>query len=403
MFSRQIPKVIRVVRIIDRLNIGGPAKHVVWLTAGLDRQEFEPTLVTGTVPGGEGDMNYFAEESGVQPIVVEEMSRELSPLDVIVVFKLLRLLFKLKPDIIHTHKAKAGATGRAAAFIYRSIANRHCAIVHTYHGHIFHSYYGPLKTQLFIAIERLLAVITDRIITVSEQQRREICDDFRIGSSTRHRVIPLGLDLESNSGSHRHRDNEELAIGIVGRLSEVKNHGMLLEAIALLNGHVKAKFLIIGDGHLRKELVAQAERLSIAQKVTFTGFRKDALSLYADLDLVVLTSLNEGTPLTLIEAMSNGRAVAATEVGGVVDLMGARLGSRDGFSIWDHGVTVPSRDVAALARAIEFMASHPDERREMGERARRFVRERYSKERLVGDIENLYRELVINKRGTTHT
>jgi glycosyltransferase involved in cell wall biosynthesis len=384
---------IRVVRIIDRLNIGGPARHVVWLTAGLNREEFESTLVTGTVPDGEGDMSYFAADSNLQPIVVEEMSRELSPRDVIVVFKLLRLLFKLKPDIVHTHKAKAGATGRVAALVYRSLTGRHCAIVHTYHGHIFHSYYGRFKTRVFIVIERSLAVITDRIIAVSEQQRREICQDFRIGSPSQYRVIPLGMDLEASRRSERQANDDELAIGIVGRLSEVKNHAMLLEAIALLNGHVKAKFLIIGDGHLKKQLEARAENLSIAQKVIFTGFRKDALSLYSDLDLVVLTSLNEGTPLTLIEAMANGRAVAATEVGGVVDLMGDRRGFKDGFTIWDHGVTVPSRDVAALARAIEFMASHPEERHEMGQRAANFVAKRYSKERLVGDIENLYREL----------
>src|SRR5215813_15076203 len=214
---------IRVVRIIDRLNIGGPAKHVTWLTAGLDPERFETTLITGVVPAGEGDMSYFARAAGVSPLVIEEMSRELSLGDMVVIFKILRELFRLKPHIVHTHKAKAGAVGRVAALIYKWLTPtalwlrpRKVGIVHTYHGHIFHSYYGAAKTRLFLVIERALArFCTDRIVTISEQQRDEICRKFKVGRSDQFRVIPLGIDfnesgissdLRSGSGSAERRD-----------------------------------------------------------------------------------------------------------------------------------------------------------------------------------------------------
>jgi glycosyltransferase involved in cell wall biosynthesis len=404
---------IRVVRVIDRLNIGGPAKHVVWLTAGLSENEFETTLITGTVPKGEGDMSYFARDCEVEPIVINEMSRELSARDILVIAKLLRQFFKLKPQIIHTHKAKAGATGRVAAMIYKWMTPsalwlrpRRCRVVHTYHGHVFHSYYGSLKTRLFIAIERVLArFCTDRIIVVSEQQRREICESFHVGRREQFRVVPLGIDfeelVEDREALRREYgvSDDEVAIGIVGRLCEVKNHAMLLESAARVvegfNGNgPRTRFVIVGDGHLRADIERQARDLGVADKTVFTGFREDATSLYAGLDIAALTSLNEGTPLTLIEAMCCGCPVAATEVGGVVDVMGSRGTSLDGFTIWDHGVTAPSRDVEAFARALRFLVERPDLRREMGERGRAFVRARLSRDRLVSDIETLYRELL---------
>lgn len=401
----------RVVRIIDRLNIGGPAKHVVWLTANLSRSEFETVLVTGTVPHGEGDMSYFAHAAGVRPVVVAEMSRELGPRDVIVIGKLLRLLWKVKPQIIHTHKAKAGAVGRIAAFLYiwmtpsaLWLRPRPCRVVHTYHGHVFHSYFGRLKTKFFVFVERFLAwSCSDRIITVSEQQRREIGHDFGVGRPDQFRVIPLGIDCdeigqpECSLRRELAIGDEELLIGIVGRLCEVKNHLLFIEAAAKLSRQSSAgqrlRFLVIGDGHLRAELQAFTERLGVAESVVFVGFRKDAAALYGDLDLVALTSVNEGTPLTLIEAMGSGRAVVATEVGGVVDIMGERRGQQDGFTIWDHGLTVPSQDAGAFARALTYLLSDADLRRAMGQRGREFVLSRLSKERLIHDIEGLYREL----------
>lgn len=401
---------VRVIRIIDRLNIGGPAKHVTWLAAGLCDKEFATTLITGTVPHGEGDMSYFAREADVTPLVIPEMSRELSPRDLLVIAKLVRQLFKLKPQIVHTHKAKAGATGRVAALIYKWLTPsalwlrpRPCKIVHTYHGHIFHSYYGAAKTRLFIAIERALArLCTDRIVVISQQQRQEICERFGVGRAAQFRIIPLGLDLDEmkeRRGSLRKELGiaaDEIAIGIVGRLCEVKHHALLLEAarlVAQASPASRIRFVIVGDGHLRTDLEDLSQKLGIAERVSFTGFRKDATALYGEFDIVALTSLNEGTPLTLIEAMACGRAIAATEVGGVVDVMGERRLSASGFTVWDHGVTAKSCDAAGLARALQFLIERPDLRRQMGECGRVFVRTRLSKERLIKDIKEVYREL----------
>ncbi|MER3423155.1 MAG: hypothetical protein C4293_07930 [Nitrospiraceae bacterium] len=395
---------LRVVCIIDRLNIGGPAKHVTWLTAGLSRKRFETVLITGTVPPGEGDMGYFADKAGVRPIVIKEMSRELGLRDLLVIGKLLRLFFALRPSVIHTHKAKAGAAGRVAALLYKWLTPsalflrpRRCLLVHTFHGHIFHSYYGPFKTWIFLAVERLLARITDRIITVSERQRYEICERFRVGHPEQFQVIPLGLDFGTvrNDGPHLRAElsisREEILIGVVGRLCEVKNFPMFLHAAAhLAEQGLRARYVIIGDGHLRSELESLAARLGITDRVVFLGFRDDVMSLYSNLDIVSLTSLNEGTPLTLIEAMSCGRPVVSTEVGGVCDLMGRKQASFDGFSVWSHGLTVPSRDTAAFVRAVRYLSERPELRGEMGKRGSEFVRNNLSKERLVRDMETLY-------------
>jgi glycosyltransferase involved in cell wall biosynthesis len=403
------PRPIRVVRIIDRLNIGGPAKHVVWLTAELRKNGFETTLITGTVPHGEGDMAYFAREAGVEPVVIKEMSRELSPLDVVVIAKLLWKLWQLEPDIIHTHKAKAGAAGRLASMLYKWLTlsalwlrPRRCRIVHTYHGHIFHGYYGTAKTRLFLAIERAMArFCTDRIIAISPQQRSEINGVYKIGRAAQYKVIPLGIDLgEAGAQQSSLREefgigSEDLVVGIVGRLCEVKNHAMFLRAAARIKdeGGRGIHFVVVGDGPLRQQLESLACDLELGDSVRFAGFRRDALALYSDMDLVALTSVNEGTPLTLIEAMSCGRPVVATEVGGVVDIMGARRAALEGFCVWDNGITVASGDVAAFARALAFAAGKPKLRREMGERGKRFVSAALSKDRLVDDVEALYREL----------
>jgi glycosyltransferase involved in cell wall biosynthesis len=398
---------IRVVRIIDRLNVGGPAKHVTWLTAGLDPGRFETTLITGVVPESEGDMSYFARAAGVEPIVIEEMGRELSLGDVVVIFKILRELFRLKPHIVHTHKAKAGAVGRVAATIYKwltpsalRLRPRELGVVHTYHGHVFHSYYGAAKTRLFIAIERALArFCADRIVAISERQRDEICRSFKVGRFEQFTVIPLGIDfdeIDTRRGRLRREIGvgaDDVLVGVVGRLCEVKNHAMLIESAAKMKAAGTA-FVIVGDGHLRAELEAQARAAGLDGSVIFTGFRGDAASLYADFDIAALTSLNEGTPLALIEAMGCGCAAASTEVGGVADLMGRRRETLDGFTVWDHGVTAPSRDVETFTKGLKYLIERPRLRREMGERGRAFVSSRLSKGRLVGDIENLYRGLI---------
>ena len=392
---------VRIVRIIARLNVGGPAKHVVWLTAALNDSNYRSLLVTGSVPAGEEDMGYFADEAGVTPFYIPEMSREISLNDAVTVWKLFRLFLRERPDIVHTHTAKAGSVGRVAGFFYRWLTPgtlvgrpRSCKFVHTYHGHVFHSYYGRRRTRMFLAIERLLArLVTDKLIVVSAQQGTEIGKDFRVGRHGQIKVIPLGLDLElyANSASRRARFREELGIddetvlvGIVGRLTEIKNHQMFLNSVARLKGRTRMRFVVIGDGSLRESLEQQARSLSLESEVIFAGGRRDPEYFYPALDIVALTSLNEGTPLTLIEAMANARPVVATSVGGVVDLLAD-----------ERGISVASGDDEAFAAALSRLAGDPQLQKRLGARGLEFVDRVYRKERLVEDIKHLYDELLI--------
>ena len=405
---------MKVVRIIARLNVGGPAKHVVWLTSGLS-SECETLLVAGTVPPGEEDMSYFATENGVSPLFVRDMSREISPRDAVTVWKLFRLFLREKPDVVHTHTAKAGTVGRVAGFLYRWLTPaalvgrpRVCRFVHTYHGHIFHGYYGALKTSLFLSIERTLAqIVTDRIVVVSEQQRREIAETFGVGRGDQFRVIPLGLDLsvfagwQARGGTFRTElglEPNELLVGIVGRLTEIKHHDLFLRAVARFReeytGGRRVRFVVIGDGGLRQSLEQQTQNLGLTGTVIFAGNRTDPENFYPALDVVALTSRNEGTPLTLIEAMANARAVIATAVGGVVDLIGNCLSrERDlPYVICQRGISVPPNNVEAFAAGLERLISDDRLREELAANGLQYVDEMHSKERLLNDIRRLYRE-----------
>ena len=407
---------MRVIRIIARLNVGGPAKHVVWLSSGLRDAGFETFLVAGKVPDGEEDMGYFASDARVFPIYMREMSREISWKDSVTVWKLFRLFLRERPDIVHTHTAKAGTVGRTAGFLYRWLTPgtligrpRQCKFVHTYHGHVFHSYYGRFRTQMFLAIERLLArLVTDRLIVVSKQQSIEIGEKFRVGRSGQIKVIPLGLDLglfadhASRRTKFRHElcvPDDALLIGIVGRLTEIKNHQMFLNAVARLKAIDPAcrrqgavRFIVIGDGALRESLEQERQSLGLDKDVIFVGGRKDPEYFYPALDVVALTSLNEGTPLTLIEAMANARPVVATSVGGVVDLLGEVV--EDGpYQVCRRGIGVPSGDEEAFVSALSRIIRDRSLRQELGERGLEFVEVNYSKERLIEDIKGLYAEL----------
>lgn len=410
---------MKVVRVIARLNVGGPAKHVVWLTKGLQSSECDTLLVAGTVPPGEDDMGYFATEMGVSPHFVQEMSREISPMDAVTVWKLYRLFRRERPDIVHTHTAKAGTVGRFAGLLYRWLTPgvlvgqpRSCSFVHTYHGHIFHSYYGPLKTRLFLLIEKLLAKLaTDRIVVITEQQRREINEEFGVGRADRFAVIPLGLDLDVFAGwrdrGQSFRDElgakaDDVLVGIVGRLTAIKNHELFLKAAAEFKAQSPEKvvrFVIIGDGALRGRLEQQVQSLGLADDVVFVGSRRDIEDVYPALDIVALTSLNEGTPLTLIEAMANARPVISTMVGGVIDLLGDAIAEQSArlFVVCRRGVGVPSNDARAFAEGLAHLVADAGLRREIGERGLQFVESRYSKDRLLEDIRALYADLLKGK------
>ena len=404
---------MKILRIIARLNVGGPARHVVWLTQGLQNPEFQSNLIAGTVPEGEEDMGYLADEAGVSPIFIKEMSRELSPKDVISLYKIYREMRRLKPDIVHTHTAKAGTVGRAAAFIYRWLTWRTLVgrplpvkVVHTFHGHVFHSYYGNAKTKLFLAIEKALArIATDKIVVITKQQFDEINGDFGVGRHGQFEIVPLGIDLSAFCDQDSKRKllrqelsaaDDDIVVGYVGRLTEIKNIPLYINTISKCQNDPaakKLKFVIIGDGHLRSGLEKQAAELKITDKLTFLGNRTDAGAFYAGLDIVALTSLNEGTPLSLIEAMAAGKPVISTGVGGVVDLLGSVESEEGGFSVCERGVRVDVHDPETFCKGLIYLANNEQLLNRLKLSGKEFAHANYSKERLVSDICELYRKL----------
>lgn len=404
---------MKIVRIIARLNVGGPTRQVVWLTQSLQNENSQCILIAGTVPDGEEDMSYFALENNVSPHYIPEMSRELSPKDVISLWKVFRRLVAEKPDIIHTHTAKAGTIGRAAGFLYRLLTFRKVKIIHTYHGHVFHSYYGNAKTKFFLAIEKTLArLATDKIIVISRQQYEEIHGKFGVGKADQFKIVPLGIDFEPFRNGEKKRekfrreigaDDKTLLVGLVGRLTEIKNHELFLKVAQAYksrktSGSPDLKFVVVGDGHLRQSLEKTAKNLQIEDIVVFLGNRNDTDAVYAGLDIVALTSLNEGTPLSLIEAMASARPVISTEVGGVVDLLGDVKTHNDGYELCERGIKTASNDTEGFYRGLMVLAQDAGLRSQISLKGKEFVIKNYSKERLVGDLSSLYSELTAKKR-----
>lgn len=403
--SRKRTDPVRVLRVIARLNVGGPARHVVWLNQALASKGFETLLITGTVPIGEDDMSAFAIARGVTPVVIPSMSRELSPRDFSTIWRLWRLMVRFRPDIVHTHTAKAGAVGRIAGLLYRFVTPsmligrpRRARFVHTFHGHVFHSYYGAWKTSVFLMVERMLARLnTDRIVVLSDQQLHEIRDGFRVGRPEQFVVVPLGIDFDDLRGDPAIGDalRNELGIGsgetiagIVGRITPIKNHDLFLRVAA--RARDLARFVVYGDGGDRDDLERRAGN------VLFAGTR-EASAIYASLDVVALTSRNEGTPLALIEAMACGKPVISTAVGGVVDLLGEveeRVDENGAvFEIRERGITAASDDEAGFTAGLKHLLGSAPLRRRLAERGRSYVEKTHSKERLVADILRLYRDL----------
>ncbi len=385
-------KRLKVMRLIARLNIGGPAIHTTLLTERLNPARFESQLVTGVEGEGEGNMLELMGERGLsgplKPIIIPSLGREISPKsDLQTLREVVRLMRREKPDIVHTHTAKAGFVGRLAARLARVPV-----VVHTFHGNVFTGYFSPHKTNLFISIEKNLARSTDAIIVLSEQQRAEILG-LGIGSAAQYRVIPLGLDLtpfleaEKLRGQLRRElqiaENTPL-IGIVARLVPIKAIHLLLEAASqVLKTHPNAVFLIVGDGELRGALEQQAQTLHLTQNVRFLGFRSDLPRLYADFDVSVLCSLNEGLPVAVIESLASARPVVATEVGGVGDLI----------SHQKTGWLCPTQDVNALAEGISYALDNVAETANWGRAGREKVYPALDIVRLCDDLEQLYLEL----------
>jgi glycosyltransferase involved in cell wall biosynthesis len=380
-----------IVRVIDRLNVGGPAIHAVLTARGLDAHGWRTVLVTGEIEPGEADMSYLLDELGVERVLIPSLGRELRPLrDLVTAWKLWRVLARERPDVVHTHKAKAGAIGRLAALLARVPIR-----VHTFHGHVFNGYFGARKTKFFLAIERALALLTTRLLTPSSSLVDELVNNYSIARADRFSVVPLGFDLAPFATCEQHRGELRQRIGagedqrlvcIVGRMVPVKDHATFVEAAAILaarRGDVQ--FVFVGGGELEAEVRAAVARRDLSSRAHFLGWSQHLERIYADVDVVALSSVNEGTPVALIEAMASGVPVAATAVGGVPDIL--RGGAR--------GELCAPKDPAALADAIERALSPSAKTRAAKLRAEIF--EEHGAERLCADLARLYDELLAKR------
>jgi glycosyltransferase involved in cell wall biosynthesis len=384
----------KVVRIITRLNVGGPSIQAILLTAELDG--FESVLVCGTPGEAEGDMAYLAEALGVRPVVVPALGRELSALDDLrALWQLVGVLRRERPALVHTHMAKAGTLGRVAALL-AGVPHR----VHTFHGHVFHGYFSPLKSWLFLLIEQVLARLTDRIVAISPAQRSDLTSRYRVARGDRVELVELGFDLTpfARAGEARGRLRAELGVdertrlvGMVGRMVPIKDYPLFIDAMAALvaarpelGDPGALRLVLVGGGELETEIRARVADAGLGGRTHFLGWRRDVAAIYADLDVVALTSKNEGTPVALIEAMATGTAICAVDVGGVADVLdGGRLGR-----------LVRERTPEAFARAVGELLAGDEARRRLGALGREAALARYGAERLRRDIAGLYRRLL---------
>jgi glycosyltransferase involved in cell wall biosynthesis len=383
----------KILRVIARLNMGGPALHVAYLTAGLRERGYDTTLVAGSLARGEDSMAFVADARDVEIVRIDELGREISPLrDFVATLRLARLIRRERPDILHTHTAKAGTVGRVAAIL----AGRHKPpiVVHTFHGHVLRGYFGPLRSWFFRVLERWLAAHTTALIAVSPQGRDDLVA-LGVAPAERFAVIRLGIELgeriapeKNGRAESRHYlgiPEDRFAVGWIGRMTAVKRTDDVLVAFkGLRDAGVDATLCMVGDGPDRQHLEQRAHELGLMGDTLFLGYQEDVAPFYAAFDALVLPSSNEGTPVSVIEALAAGRPVVATRVGGVPDVVQEGV---DGFLV-DPGATDDLADrLAQLARDTGL-------REQMGAAGRKRVLPRYAVDRLVDDVDRLYRSLL---------
>lgn len=387
---------IKVLRIINRFNIGGPTYNATFLTRFIG-DDFETLLIGGLPEEGEADSLHIPHEYGVEPTILEEMKRTPNfKSDREAYRRIKEIIREYKPDIVHTHASKAGALGRRAAF-----ACKVPVVVHTFHGHVFHSYFSPLKTRLFKLIESRLARRSTGIIAISELQKQELWKEHKICSPDKIKVIPLGFDLgkfrvglaekRSRTRAQYGLAEDEVAVAIVGRLAPIKNHAFFLEVVEslLARGIRNARFFVVGDGELRQEIEARAKAINAryGEHIVLTSWITDIASFNAGMDIICLTSNNEGTPVSLIEAQACDVPVVTTDVGGVRDIVA------DG----ETGYIVPKGDLKLFAEKLGLLIENEEIRRKLSQNGWDFVREKFHYTRLVSDMQKYYKELLGNK------
>ena len=384
----------KVLRIINRFNLGGPTYNATFLTRFLS-DEFETLLIGGLPEEGESDSFHIPKEYGVEPMLIKELKRIPNfKSDRQAYKRIKKIIEEFKPDIVHTHASKAGALGRKAAF-----ACNVPVVVHTYHGHVFHSYFSKWKTTLIKFIEKKLANKTTAIITISETQKKEICEIHKIADSDKTYVIPLGFDLtkfNTNREEKRLKTREkfgvkddEIAIAIIGRITKIKNHTFFLDVIEKLlleNSSLKIKVFIVGDGNLTATISQRAQNLNekFGEKIFMTSWIFDIASFNPGMDIICLTSDNEGTPVSLIEAQASGVPIVTTDVGGIRDIVADNT----------TGYIVPKNDLTKFSEKLKELVENKNKRETFSKNGWGFVKDKFHYTRLVNDVEMLYKKLL---------
>lgn len=388
---------IKVLRIINRFNIGGPTYNAAFLT-GFMSDDFETLLVGGLPEEGESDSLHILEEYGVKPLLINEMKRVPNFSSDRKAYKRIKqIIEEFQPDIVHTHASKAGALGRKAAYSLNVPV-----IVHTFHGHVFHSYFGKVKTAIFKAIERNLAKKSTGIVAISELQKKELSRDHHICPEQKIKVINLGFDLhkfhenldEKRSVTRKefNLSDDEIAIAIVGRLAPIKNHNLFLESMRLVASQTKKKcaVFIVGDGTERAAISAKIEELKFPLhfRLELTSWIKDIGTFNAGMDIICLSSNNEGTPVSLIEAQAANIPVVTTDVGGVKDIV------LDG----ETGFIIPKNNPTRYAEKVLLLVEDEKKRKKMSQNGWTFVQEKFHYTTLVKNVEDYYHELLNAKQ-----
>jgi glycosyltransferase involved in cell wall biosynthesis len=381
----------KVLRIINRFNLGGPIYNAAYLTKYLS-PDFETLLIGGEKEDSEASSEFILQNLGIDHLLLPEMKRSVNLINDLRAYTQIKdIIRKFKPDIVHTHAAKAGAIGRAAAY-----ACNVRVIVHTYHGHVFHSYFGKFKTAVFKKIERGLAQKTSAIVVISENQKQELVQEYKIASAEKTYVIPLGFDLNRFQEKYKEKrahfrakyglEEQEIAIGIVGRLVPVKNHSLFLNAIKFVkdNSKIRIRAFIVGDGEERNMLEEKARKMDLNAVVVFTSWEKEVDKVYPGLDIVCLTSFNEGTPVSLIEAQAATKPIVSTNVGGIENVVIANK----------TALLSPLFEKDRFAANLLSVVENETLRTALSAEGLNFVREKFHYTRLVNDIKGLYANLL---------
>ena len=384
---------IKILYIQSRICVGGPAVHTGILVTHLNPKRFQTILLGGGLEPDEKDAITDLQKNGIDVRVVKEMGRDISFWrDLKAVIQLYKIIRQERPDIVDTHTAKAGAIGRIAALLVGVPI-----VVHTFHGHVFHDYFGKMKTKFFQILEKLLARISTRIIVISPKQYQDIVETYKIAAAEKVTLIRCGFNLEKFLAVRKSSalkkalelPEDSFLLGIIGRLVPIKNHEMSLQMlVALRSLGVPAHLCIVGDGELRADLIQSVRDKNIEKYVHFLGWRLDIENIYSGLDTLILTSLNEGTPFTIIEAMASQVPVIATNVGGVCDLI------EDGVT----GLLCTSHDFRTMAFKAKQIFESSDLRERLVKNAKEFAVRTYSYERLIFEMENLYLELLAKNK-----